>query len=169
MNSPHYHNDTHYGHQQADNAPRQRAKLENLSLGVIFLLTVVLGAVAAYGIATAFPHQMKAFLISFDQFGITNVGASEQSRIRRINRLAITHEEKQVLIKRTVFLGATREMVDMALGTPTCSYSTNATADKKVAEVWVYFIEGDPKPTLLAFQNNELVNAGRASALDSCK
>lgn len=148
---------------------QRRVNVANISLGAILVGIIILGAVAVYGIASAFPNKVKSFLITFDRFGLTHVGASEQMRIRNINRLQITHEEKQVLINRTVFLNATRDMVSLALGAPVCSYNVAATTENPVSEIWVYYIEGDPKPTLLAFQNNELVNAGKASALDSCK
>lgn len=134
-----------------------------------FLMIVVLGAAGVYWIAQKFPDKVKDLLISVDRFGITEVGAAEQMRIRTINRLSLTYEEKQVLIQRTVFLGATREMVYLALGEPVCVLQTPLAEQQGTVESWVYYIEGDRKPTQLAFQNNELVTAGKASALDTCK
>jgi hypothetical protein len=144
-------------------------KLTTISFAAIFLLILFLGGFAAYSIAAAFPHQVKSLLISVDRFGITTVGAYEQRRIRAINRLSITFEEKQVLIKRTVFFGATRDMVELALGNPACIVDIEATKTSDAAEQWVYFIENDSKPTQLLFQANSLVSARKTSALDSCK
>lgn len=136
----------------------------------IFLVIVVLGAGGSYFIATAFPDKVKDLLIAVDRFGITEVGATEQKRVRTINRLeGITFEERQVLIRRTVFLGASREMVYLALGEPVCILQTPRTQQQAASEAWVYYIEGDRKPTQLVFQNNELLNAGKTSALDACK
>jgi hypothetical protein len=136
---------------------------------IIFLAIVATAFGATYAIAQAFPDKMKDLIIAVDRFGITDVGALEQKRVNKINRLPITYEEKQVLIKRTVFLNATREMVYLALGDPVCIAQTARTATEPASEHWVYYIEGDRKPTRLSFQNNELVNAGKASALDTCK
>lgn len=156
-----------YGQQQAAPVPARRggALLKLLA----FLLFIAIGAGAVYWLGHKFPDKMKDLIIAVDRFGITEVGASEQGRVRKINRLPITYEEKQVLVQRTVFLSATREMVYLALGTPVCRLQTAKTATEPATEYWVYYIEGDRKPTKLAFQNNELVNAGKASALDTCK
>lgn len=136
----------------------------------IFVVIVLLGGGIFYWVAQKFPDKMKDLLISVDRFGITDVGAAEQQRVRTINRLnSITYEERQVLIQRTVFLGATREMVYLALGDPVCVLQVPATTQQPASEAWVYYIEGDRKPTQLLFQNNELMNAGKTSALDACK
>lgn len=136
----------------------------------VFVVIVLLGGGVFYWIAQKFPDKMKDLLISVDRFGITDVGAAEQQRVRTINRLrSITYEERQVLIQRTVFLGATREMVYLALGDPVCVLQVPATRQQPASEAWVYYIEGDRKPTQLLFQNNELMNAGKTSALDACK
>lgn len=140
-----------------------------IMLGV-FIGIIVIGSGIFFWVAQAFPDKMKDLLISVDRFGITDVGAAEQQRVRSINRLrTITFEERQVLIQRTVFLGATREMVYLALGDPVCVLQVPASRQQPAAEAWVYYIEGDRKPTQLLFQNNELMNAGKTSALDACK
>lgn len=154
--------------QRADTNNRRGGKTAVLRL-VVFLCLVLLCAGGGYWAANKFPDKMNDLIIAVDRFGITEVGALEQQRVRTINRLNITYEEKQVLIKRTVFLSATREMVYLALGDPVCVLQRAATGTEPATEYWVYYIEGDRKPTALAFQNNELVTAGKASALDTCK
>lgn len=155
--------------QRADATSRRGGKTAVLFRLALFLSLVLLCAGGGYWAAQKFPDKMNDLLISVDRFGITEVGALEQQRVHTINRLSITYEEKQVLIKRTVFLSATREMVYLALGDPVCVLQRPAAAAEPATEYWVYYIEGDRKPTALAFQNNELVNAGKASALDTCK
>lgn len=150
-------------------APKKRFNLTTLSFWVILSAVFVLGAFAFYGLASAYPKQIRTFLITIDTFGITQVGANEQDRIRKINRLSITYEEKQVLIGRTIFFGATRDMVTLALGQPTCLETAQKTESSAAAEHWVYFIDGESKPTQLSFQNNTLVAAGKTSALDGCR
>ncbi|MGB1540473.1 MAG: hypothetical protein ACPG80_05885 [Rickettsiales bacterium] len=115
-----------------------------------------------------FPSQFRSLLLAIDRFGVTEVGAQEQQRVRTINKLPITYEEKQVLINRTVFFGATQQMVVLALGQPFCSLNTQATVDQPPTEYWVYYIAGDVKPTRLSFQNDVLIAAGKQSALDLC-
>lgn len=136
---------------------------------IAFFLFIAITAGGVYWVGQKFPDKMEDLLIAVDRFGITEVGAAEQRRIRTINRLRITYEEKQVLIQRTVFLGASREMVFLALGDPVCVLQTPANGKQAPIESWVYYIEGDRKPTQLSFQNNELTTAGKASALDTCK
>lgn len=158
---------TDLNQQQAEEIPRRRG--EFLIKFAIILLIMALTAGVGFWLAHRFPDKVEDLIIKIDRFGITEVGATEQKRIRDINRLPITYEEKQVLIQRTVFLSATRDMVSLALGNPVCRLQSSASGSEPATEYWVYYIEGDRKPTKLAFQNNELVNAGKASALDTCK
>lgn len=151
----------------AAQAPPRRSSM--LLKIFIFLFIVAVGIGGTLWVGSKFPDKMQDLIIAVDRFGITEVGATEQQRVRTINRLGITYEEKQVLIQRTVFLSATRDMVFLALGDPVCVLQKPATKTEAAFEYWVYYIEGDRKPTKLAFQNNELVTAGKASALDTCK
>lgn len=161
-----YTSDSH-GHsaQHAQGAGRGLSFFQITALLVATLVTIGLGV----WFAQTYPKKLHDILITVDQFGFTEVGANEQSRIRTINRLAITYEEKQVLIKRTVFFGANLEMVELALGQPVCTQKVAARNEQPQTEYWVYFIEGDTKPTRLAFQSGELVAAAKSSALDICK
>ena len=114
------------------------------------------------------PETMHSMLMKIDVFGITPTGEEEQARQQRIRSLTIPYEEKQVLMQRTVFMGATSGMVKLALGEP-----------KKVVErIWennptrplliyyVYFLVNDSRPTVLIFQDDRLINAYKGSALD---
>ena len=57
------------------------------------------------------PTFVKELILAIDVFGVTEVGTAEQQRLDSINKLPITYEEKQVLINKTVFLGASPQMV----------------------------------------------------------
>ncbi|MBM3617850.1 MAG: hypothetical protein FJX23_04820, partial [Alphaproteobacteria bacterium] len=59
-----------------------RFNLTTLSFGAVLVGVMVLGTLAFYGVASAYPKQMTGFLIAIDRFGITQVGANEQDRIR---------------------------------------------------------------------------------------
>lgn len=155
--------------QDPQGASRRLAK--RLPIKQLVIVTIIVGVVVGgiYLFSIIFPDHMRSLLISVDRLGITEVGAAEQRRVRTINRLPITYEEKQVLISRTVFLGASREMVYLALGDPVCVWREEAKSKEPGIEYWVYYIENNRKPTQLAFQSNELTGAGMASALDVCK
>lgn len=156
----------HYG-----NAPAAQtgARGERSAVFLIILVAISVIALAAtmFWLGAKFPYQVRELIISVDRFGITDAGAQEQNRIRLINRLSITYEEKQVLINRTVFLNATREMVLLALGNPVCAFKTEA--GNNAPEFWIYYIRNESKPTQLQFVENQLTSATKISALDACK
>lgn len=136
---------------------------------VVLGVVVLIGIGGAYFIVSQFPNAMRNVLIAVDRFGLTDVGETEQVRVRKIMRLPITYEEKQVLVNRTVFFGAAPEMVELALGTPVCQAHAAATDDQPTTLLWVYFMEADHKPTILSFQSEKLVAAYKGSLLDVCK
>lgn len=109
------------------------------------------------------PMVVKRLILSVDVFGITDLGMAEKSRLNTINNLPITYEEKQVLMNRTVFLGATRQMVTLALGEP--NKQQQAGADN----MYIYYLPDDPRPTILKFSRDRLVQAYKGSALDFAK
>lgn len=160
-----------YQFASAHPAQQQASSHGNSFKGQLLLLIIASVIVTAltFSLAAMYPNKMKELVLSVDQFGITDAGASEQARVRAIHAMPITYEEKQVLINRTVFLGASTEMVGLALGNPICVQNSAATQDVPATQHWVYFIEGDPKPTRLAFQENRLVSASKPSAMDICK
>jgi hypothetical protein len=106
------------------------------------------------------PQFMKELILVIDLFGMTDLGRSEQERLAAINRLPITYEEKQVLINRTIFLGATSQMVSLALGTP------SEHREQATGTIYVYYLPDDPRPTILKFSRDKLVQAYKGSALD---
>lgn len=106
------------------------------------------------------PTLVKELIISVDVVGVTSLAQSEQNRQIQINQLPITFEEKQVLINKTVFLGATPQMVQLALGSPKESKRGGRET------IYIYYLPDDPRPTILRFQRDRLVHAYKGSALD---
>jgi hypothetical protein len=106
------------------------------------------------------PEVVKRLILAVDVLGVTPLGEEEQLRQTRINQLSITYEEKQVLLSRTVFLGATQQMVTLALGTPK--------EQKHTAQgtLYIYYLPDDPRPTILRFKSDKLAHAYKGSALD---
>ena len=127
-------------------------------IGIIVSLAVI--AVSAFKTR---PELSEQLILSIDSFGVTDVGEHEKWRVATINKLPITYEEKQVLINRTVFLGASVDMVRLALGEP-LQYmrSTTSTSSTEVVHLQYHF-QNDQLPTLLTFENNRLVNAQKRS------
>ncbi len=110
------------------------------------------------------PEILDKLLISVDVFGISTPARDEQQRQSRINALAITYEEKQVLIKHTVFLGASTDMVRLALGEP--NRQRVVSGQNSVVEDLIYYLSGDKRPTILELNNNKLEKAYKGSTID---
>jgi len=114
------------------------------------------------------PQLLADIMIRVDVFGWTHVVRVEQERLDKINNLTIPYEDKQVLIKRTVFMGASPEMVELALGKPIKMAKTYQLADgKNVSQLYyVYYLPNDKRPTIFIFKDDVLVDAYKGSALD---
>ena len=112
------------------------------------------------------PEVMTKILIQVDVFGFTRVAQAEQERVAKINELTIPYEDKQVLINRTVFMGATQDMVRLALGKPWKTDDRMWEAKKIMLTYYVYYLPDDKRPTILIFQQDQLIKAYKGSALD---
>lgn len=112
------------------------------------------------------PELMTNLLIQVDVFGFTKVAAQEQDRLSKIKGLDITYDEKQVLVNRTVFMGATHDMVKLALGEPKKVVEKMWEEKKVRLTYYVYYLPNDNRPTILVFQEDKLINAYKGSALD---
>lgn len=114
------------------------------------------------------PAAMESLLMKIDTFGITSVGAKEKLRVAQIKSLPITYEQKQVLIGRTIFMGANTTMVFLALGNPRSASATpeDAATQRPKIDKWVYYFSGDKRPTVLEFENSVLTSAYKGSVLD---
>lgn len=112
------------------------------------------------------PQMMTDILIQVDVFGVTRVGELEKERLFKIKNLTIPYEEKQVLVNRTVFMGATTEMVNLALGTPKKQVTRPWAEKKTLLLYWVYYLPNDRRPTVLVFNNKKLIYAYKDSALE---
>ncbi len=112
------------------------------------------------------PEMMTHLLIQVDVFGFTRVAQQEQERLAKIKNLSITYEEKQVLVNRTVFMGATHDMVKLALGDPKKIVERMWEAKNIMLTYYVYYLPNDNRPTILVFQDDKLINAYKGSALD---
>ena len=122
------------------------------------------------------PEIWTHLLIQFDVLDLTPEAKEEHTRETAISLLPIHYEEKQVLINRTVFLGATQEMVRLALGDPKKyfppSFSKNEQGEIVKSIYYVYYLPGAIRPTILVFQEDKddklykLVSAYKGSVLE---
>lgn len=112
------------------------------------------------------PTVVRELLLNVDAFGLTEVGAQERQRIAYIRQLDIPYEKKDVLINRTVFMGASREMVYLALGNPRSATKQYDPNSKKTLETWAYYFPEESRPTMLVFEDGVLSSAYKGSALD---
>lgn len=151
-------------------SPAEADSSKNLPLktikGLLSLLIIcsLLGSI--YYVYSYKPEIAREFLLKIDRFGLTPVGQREQQRLQAINQLPITYAEKQVLINRTVFLGASTEMVILALGEPKKQQHVPPSQEHIGHTTYVYHFPKDPKPILLRFRDNQLTTAEKASAID---
>lgn len=128
-------------------------------------VTVSLVTVALFSyLNSANPDLVKSVLLKVDILGISAPAQAEKARIAAINALGIPWEQREVLINRTVFLGANEQMVQLALGEPR---AVSARSDgARQLTVWAYYLQDDLRPTLLEFESGKLIGARKGSQLD---
>lgn len=110
------------------------------------------------------PHVVNNVIVKLDVLGITHLAALERKRVNTIYSLDIPYEKKQALIDKTVFIGADHQMTLLSLGPPRNVLPSGT--GKPGDEVWVYHFFNDPRPTMLAFEGGQIVNAYKGSQAD---
>lgn len=113
------------------------------------------------------PEMVRSALLKVDMLGITAPAQAEKARVAAINQLGIPWEQREVLINRTVFLGATEQMVYLALGQPQAANKrVAAERGNRELTVWAYYLQDELRPTLLEFDEGKLIGARKGSQLD---
>ncbi|GEM_PF-3459582 len=134
---------------------------------VVVILAFLIGCVGAYSyIYNQRPDIYQKVLLKLDRLGITQPAPEELVRIDEINKLTISYEEKQILIKKTIFLGASPRMVMLALGQPKEGHRVSSTEADKEKIILVYHLPEELRPTMLHFDNDKLVKAEKGSSID---
>lgn len=131
----------------------------------LFATLIGFGAVVALGVYR--PDLFNRALVSVDRLGLSDAASQERSRVARIMQLPITYEKKEALVAQTVFLGATTEMVMLALGQPRSTTTVPAADGMPERVVWRYHFVGDSRPTLFEFESDMLKVAYKASLVDA--
>jgi len=110
------------------------------------------------------PEEIDGLIVKIDIFGLTQLSRYEHARQEKIKQLEydaygnpIGSLEKQVLHNHTVFINATAQMVEYALGPPKIPLK----AKNSPKMLYVYFLANDKRPTVFEFKcikNNEECN-----------
>jgi hypothetical protein len=103
-------------------------------------------------------------LKKYDFIGVSETGRAEKYRLYQINNLPIPFEQREAIKSGSIFLGATRQMVLLAIGQP----SEKAT-NEGALERWVYYLNQSSRPTYLFFKADKLVDAQKGTTLDNAE
>ena len=98
--------------------------------------------------------ELEKFYLKFDSWGVTQVGRDELQRRAAIDALqdqGVIFVQQEALKNRTVFLGATDQMVLLALGKPIKNPEMNTLNQ----QVWTYSFDDYGRPTLLYFDKRD--------------
>jgi len=123
---------------------------------VKLLVVVLLLGGAFFYISTNHKEELDKFYLKVDSWGFTSVGKAEIERKAAIDALAdegVLFPQREALVNKTVFLGATAKMVTLALGKPVAEPTTNASGQ----QIWVYYFNDYDRPTFLYFENRNNV------------
>lgn len=140
-------------------------------IGILILILMLLASAGVYAyVYTQRPDIIKQVLLKIDNLGIVQTRSVEDiERIDQINALAISYEEKQVLINRTIFMGASPRMVMLAIGEPKSGHKELNKATGAQAVVLVYHLPKELSPTILRFDEGKLTKAEKGSSIDYAK
>lgn len=145
-----------------DAKPKRSIKLGAILGGTAPLLLIIVTLVY---ISIFQKDAVDRFLKKYDIIGVTGAGQDEKSRLYTINNLPIPFEQRETLKNGQIFIGATKEMIRLAVGEP----AKKPTIDASGQEKWVYFFSENSRPTYLYFENDKLVNAAKGTTLDSAE
>lgn len=134
---------------------------------LVFVLFLAVGIGGTYNYLNNHnPDALKQITLKLDRLGLTPENPVEIQRVSNINKLSISYEEKQILINKTIFLGATPRMVMLALGQPQEGHRTNDDLESKKTVILVYHLPEELRPTMLKFDEGKLTHAYKGSTID---
>ncbi len=133
-----------------------------------FLIVAIMTTAGLTYVDRTNPDAIKELLLHIDVLGITPEGSKERARIEQINALPIPFEQRKILMERTIFMGASPEMVSLALGAPQEQQNgSRASMGTTISQQrWIYFLKDEQRPTVLEFENGVLISAYKGSALE---
>lgn len=126
---------------------------------IVFLLVAMLVLGGMIAVKELQPVAFQSLLLAFH---IAPNAKEEKVRLDRIALLAISEEKKNILRNKTIFLGASSTMVELALGVPINRLAYEQVSPK--VDRWIYHFADDSRPTVLEFHDNKLASAFKISA-----
>ena len=127
---------------------------------LIFIIVALLLLGGTYFYFSIFHKDaLEKFYLKVDVIGITQIGKAELDRTSEIMNLDLPLSQREALINKTIFFGANKQMVILALGKPESQNATPGTSQ----EVWVYYFDDYTRPTYLYFTGDKLVSAEKAN------
>ena len=157
----------HYPAQGYGYSNAARAHRSNFGQLIITILSIVIAVCIGLTILRMrHPDVYYNITLSMDVFGITQDADLEKKRINKITLLPISDEKKEFLIGHSIFMGATPNMVKLALGEPRKEQNTTTQDGTQPVLVYIYHFPQDSRPTLLMFEQEKLVAAQKSSVTD---
>ncbi len=131
--------------------------MKRVILSLCFLLILLFGGVLSLKLIQ--PEAYQSLMLAFE---FKPNSKEEKMRLDKIRLLPISDEKKRILTNHTIFLGASLNMTELALGTPiqTLEYPDHTPR----VDRWVYYFADDSRPTVLEFHDRKLVSAYKVSA-----
>lgn len=127
-----------------------------------YMLVMLITFGIAFWLAQVRPDLRNNVVLAIDIFSISELATQEKQRVSTIKLLKISSEQKEALVNKTVFIGCTKEMVQLALGAP-----RSLEHDEKSRDIWVYYLGDEKRATKFAFDaEGKLVEAFKASAVE---
>ena len=128
---------------------------------VSFIAFILIGSLGIFYYVYKYePQLFSVFSDDFKKAGFIEDSPAEIARRNKINQLPIEYEKKQILINKSVFLGATPKMVMLALGQPRSGHKSGSEV------ILVYHLPNESRPTALKFQDSKLVDAYKSSSIE---
>lgn len=111
-------------------------------------------------------QQFDELVLKLDRYGFTSASKQEMARVATIDALDIPADKRLILQQRTIFLGATPQMVLLALGEPMAEMRLPKTAESAAGTiVMVYRFSEANRPTVLRFDQENLLQAAEKRSM----
>lgn len=144
-------------------ATKEQEENKSKDLMINLMTVIVFIGIIIAGLRFFEPQTYYSMTLVFDFSKEPGDAKFEQQRMSQINLLPISDEKKNILVHRTIFLGASSTMVALALGDPKFKEPTVKDEKGQTIDKWVYHFNDDFRPTVLQFENGVLLNAYKVS------
>ena len=134
-------------------------------IGVIIVF-VIAGMIAMAVLKFRYPDVFFKLAVAVDVFNVKGDSRAERARIDKIALLPISNEKQELLINKTIFMGASPRMVQLALGEPRGT-SEGLNIQNKQELRWQFHFAGESEPVVMVFIDHKLSGAQRIDKYDT--